>query len=52
MLRVGQGYDLHKLKKGRDLILCGEKIPFKKGLWIQPPALQLTLKTSSLVPPP
>ena len=32
MLRVGQGYDLHKLKKGRDLILCGEKIPFKKGL--------------------
>ena len=32
MLRVGQGYDLHKLKKGRYLILCGEKIPFKKGL--------------------
>ena len=32
MLRVGQGYDLHKLKKGRNLILCGEKIPFKKGL--------------------
>lgn len=32
MLRVGQGYDLHKLKRGRDLILCGEKIPFKKGL--------------------
>lgn len=32
MFRVGHGYDVHKLVFKRRLILCGEHIPFKKGL--------------------
>lgn len=32
MVRVGEGYDVHKLVDGRDLILGGVKIPFEKGL--------------------
>lgn len=31
-MRVGQGYDVHKLVEGRDLILCGVNIPYEKGL--------------------
>lgn len=31
-IRVGQGYDVHQLVEGRDLILGGVNIPFKKGL--------------------
>ena len=31
-MRVGLGYDVHKLVKGRQLILGGVDIPFKKGL--------------------
>ena len=31
-MRVGMGYDVHKLTKDRDLILSGEKIPWEKGL--------------------
>ena len=31
-MRVGLGYDVHKLVKGRQLILGGVEIPFKKGL--------------------
>lgn len=30
--RVGTGYDIHRLKKGRPLWLGGVKIPFGKGL--------------------
>lgn len=30
--RIGFGYDTHRLKEGRDLILGGVKIPFEKGL--------------------
>ena len=30
--RVGNGYDVHRLTEGRDLILCGVKIPYEKGL--------------------
>ena len=30
--KVGQGYDVHELVQGRDLILGGIKIPFDKGL--------------------
>lgn len=30
--RIGQGYDVHKLVTGRDLILCGIKIPYEYGL--------------------
>ena len=32
MIRIGQGYDVHKLKEGRELVLCGVKIPWEKGL--------------------
>lgn len=32
MLRVGHGYDVHKLVEGRDLILGGVKIPHETGL--------------------
>ena len=31
-LRIGQGYDSHRFAAGRDLILCGVKIPFELGL--------------------
>jgi 2-C-methyl-D-erythritol 2,4-cyclodiphosphate synthase len=31
-MRVGLGYDVHKLIEGRDLILGGVKIPYEKGL--------------------
>ncbi len=31
-MRIGQGYDVHKLTEGRDLIICGVKIPYGKGL--------------------
>lgn len=32
MFRVGQGYDIHQLVVGRNLILGGVTIPFAKGL--------------------
>ena len=32
MLRIGHGYDVHKLVEGRRLILCGVGIPYEKGL--------------------
>lgn len=31
-MRIGQGYDVHRLAEGRDLILGGVKIPYEKGL--------------------
>ncbi len=31
-LRIGHGYDVHKLVEGRKLILCGVEIPHKLGL--------------------
>lgn len=31
-MRIGTGYDLHKLVEGRALILGGVKIPYEKGL--------------------
>lgn len=31
-MRVGMGYDVHKLVEGRRLILGGVEIPYKKGL--------------------
>ena len=31
-MRIGHGYDVHKLTEGRDLILGGVKIPYEKGL--------------------
>ena len=30
--RIGQGYDVHQLKEGRKLILCGVEIPHSLGL--------------------
>lgn len=32
MTRIGFGMDVHALEKGRDLILCGVKVPHEKGL--------------------
>ncbi len=32
MYRIGQGYDVHRLTTGRDLILGGVKIDYEKGL--------------------
>lgn len=32
MYRIGEGYDVHKLVEGRELILGGVKIPYEKGL--------------------
>ena len=31
-MRIGQGYDVHRLVEGRELILCGVKIPYGLGL--------------------
>lgn len=31
-MRIGHGYDVHKLMEGRKLILGGIEIPFEKGL--------------------
>ena len=31
-MRIGQGYDVHKLVEGRKLILGGVGIPYEKGL--------------------
>lgn len=31
-MRIGQGYDVHKLIEGRDLILGGVTVPYEKGL--------------------
>ena len=31
-MRVGIGYDVHRLAEGRDLIIGGVKIPYEKGL--------------------
>ena len=31
-MRVGQGYDVHRLTEGRELILGGVNIPYEKGL--------------------
>ena len=31
-MRIGHGYDVHKLVEGRDLILGGVEIPYEKGL--------------------
>ena len=32
MLRIGQGYDVHRLVEGRKLILGGVDIPYERGL--------------------
>ncbi|MBR4016699.1 MAG: 2-C-methyl-D-erythritol 2,4-cyclodiphosphate synthase [Oscillospiraceae bacterium] len=31
-MRIGHGYDVHRLTEGRNLILGGVKIPYEKGL--------------------
>ena len=31
-MKIGQGYDVHRLKKGNSLIIGGVQIPFEKGL--------------------
>ena len=31
-MRIGHGYDVHRLVEGRDLIIGGVKLPYEKGL--------------------
>ncbi len=31
-MRIGQGYDVHKLVENRPCIICGVNIPYEKGL--------------------
>ena len=31
-MRIGTGYDVHRLEEGRKLILGGVRIPYEKGL--------------------
>ena len=31
-MRIGMGYDVHRLTEGRDLVIGGVKIPYEKGL--------------------
>lgn len=31
-MRIGMGYDVHRLVEDRDLILGGVRIPYEKGL--------------------
>lgn len=31
MIRIGIGYDIHRLKKGRRFLLAGVELPFSKG---------------------
>ena len=31
-IRIGNGFDVHRLVEGRDLWICGVKIPYVKGL--------------------
>lgn len=31
-MRIGSGYDVHRLVEGRPLILCGIEVPYEKGL--------------------
>lgn len=33
-MRVGMGYDVHRLVEGRKLILGGVEIPYEKGLLV------------------
>ena len=33
-MRIGQGYDVHRLVEGRKLIIGGVDIPYEKGLWV------------------
>ena len=32
-MRIGHGYDVHRLVEGRKLILGGVEVPFEKGCW-------------------
>lgn len=32
MMRIGHGYDVHRLSEGRKLVLGGVEIPYEKGL--------------------
>ena len=31
-MRIGHGYDVHRLAEGRRLVLCGVEIPYEQGL--------------------
>jgi len=42
-MRIGMGYDVHRLVEGRDLIIGGVKIPYEKGLLGHSDASELQL---------
>ena len=48
-MRIGHGYDVHKLVEGRPLILGGVTIPFEKGL-LGGTAMRMCCFTPSLTP--
>ena len=33
-MRIGQGYDVHRLVEGRKLIIGGVTFPMKKDFWV------------------
>lgn len=35
-MRIGFGYDVHRLVKERKLILGGVEIPYEKDCWVTP----------------
>ena len=35
-MRIGHGYDVHRLVEGRKLILGGVDIPWERGCWATP----------------
>ena len=41
-MRIGHGYDVHRLVEGRRLILGGVDVPFEKGLLVHSDADVLT----------
>ena len=43
-IRVGQGYDVHQLVEGRDLILGGVNIPFEKAYWAIPMPMRFCMR--------
>ena len=51
-MRIGHGYDVHRLTAGRRLILGGVEIPFEKGLLGHSDADVLTHAVMDALPTP
>ena len=49
-MRIGHGYDVHKLTEGRKLILGGVDIPFEKGLtWMDAGTADSLLEAAEII---